>query len=261
MISNIDGDILVYSVGAACEGKRYHYKGETFESKSILNKVLKDDGVDDSCITEESIPESWESTRKSVVSYLEDILTHLDTEYQVHISGVGNFRYEAATILPYKGNRTNLSRPFHYDAIRQFLVDAYGARVSINKEADDAIGLAHDPEEDIIATLDKDLNCIPGLHYNWISKSCKYITEVEADRHFYCQVLTGDRTDNIPGLYGVGNKSKLLLDICEMTDSTKMHNFVVEEYKKRFGSYYKLFFEENCKLLWILQRRKPVYEI
>jgi len=127
-------------------------------------------------------------------------------------------------------------------------------------EADDLIGLSHNPEEDLICTLDKDLNCIPGLHYNWITGTCRYITEVEANRFFYSQVLIGDDTDNIPGLYGVGAKSKLVESVWGCEKEEDMLSLVAEEYRKRFGSYWKQFFLENCKLLWILQPRHSLWE-
>ena len=54
-----------------------------------------------------------------------------------------------------------------------------------------------------IATLDKDLDGVPGWHYVWKGKreGVFYVTETEADRFFYTQMLTGDATDNIPGLF------------------------------------------------------------
>jgi len=257
MIGHIDGDIIVYAVAGVCEGNKWVYKGETFDSKLLLNQVLKDDGVDDSCITHYKEPEPWEKCRDSIISYLEEIIEHLDCDYKVYLSGKGNFRYEKATIQPYKGNRVSLSKPFHYDSARQLLVDVYNAEVSSGIEADDLIGLSHDPEKDCIVTLDKDLNCIPGLHYNWKNKQCYWVKEVDADRSFYSQVLTGDSTDNILGLYGVGAKSAAVKQVSSQSSDREMFDTVRKEYQSRFGSYWKQFMSENCELLWILQKREP----
>lgn len=259
MINNIDMDIIVYSVGSACDGKIWRYKGTDYKSKKELNDVLKADGVDDTCCVCRNEPESWESTRDSVVSYTEGIISKYDCDFQGHISGKSNFRYDIATILPYKGNRVSVSKPFHYDAIRQFLVDAYDAKMSEGIEADDAIGLSHIVDEDIISTQDKDLNCIPGLHYNWVKDEEFYVSIVDANRNFFCQMLTGDSTDNILGLYGVGSKSKLLSDIKSLDKEEEMFELVKQQYVNRFGNHWGMFFKENANLLWIKQRREPVW--
>ena len=259
-IARIDCDICCYAVASACDGKRWIYKGEEFESKLLLNKILQQDKVDDSVVTVTKTPAVWKSVQESACSYLEKIISVLDMDYELYISGKSNFRYQVATILPYKGNR-GIEKPFHLDAIRQFYVDFYGAKVSIQKEADDLIGEEYSQEDgDVIVTLDKDLNCIPGEHFNWQKGEYRFISELEADQHFYTQVLTGDPTDNIPGLYGVGKDSKLVKTIQSMEDDREIFNFVAEQYKKRFGSYWKQFMQENCKLLWILQRREPKWE-
>lgn len=261
MKAHLDLDIVVYSVGAACEGTYYTYKGREYESKNDLNRILKADGVDDTAVIKSTRPEPWEKVRDSVNSYVEKILEAVGSDdYRGYISGKGNFRYDIATIKPYKGNRTSLSKPTHYDAIRQYLVDVYDATISVAMEADDLIGLSHDPEEDIICTLDKDLNCIPGLHYNWTTGSCNYINLMDANRYFYSQVLTGDDTDNIPGLFGVGAKSKMVDAVWCCGTEDQMMKIVTDEYEKRFGSYWKQFFLENCKLLWILQNRSPLWK-
>ena len=259
MKAHIDGDILVYAIAGSCEGTRWYYKGSEYESKSQLNIILKEDGVTDAAVTVTKVPEPWESCRTSVISYLEGILEYLDMDYQIYLSGKGNFRYDVATILPYKGNRKDLQKPFHYDNIRQFLVDVYDAKVSEGVEADDMIGLNHDPEEDLIASLDKDLKGIPGLHYDWVKNKCYWVTDGEADYNFYSQVLTGDSIDNILGLYGVGTKSKLLQNLSELRGAEEMFNFVKEQYQSRFGSYWRQFMFESCHLLWILQRRDATW--
>lgn len=253
---HIDFDIVTYRVGCACDNRHYIYKGIRWDSKTELNKQLKKDGVDAMSIPSQIDPEPWESVKDTLVKFIEErIIDRMKDDYVGYVSGKGNFRYREATILPYKGNRDPSARPHHYDAIRQFLVDVYGARVSQDMEADDAIGLAHNPDTDIIATVDKDLNCIPGVHYNWDTDQCTYISELEADRFFFKQMMTGDDTDNILGLYGVGPKSKLLDPIMEMTNPADMSTYVISEYTKRFGSHAPLFYLENSKLLWIKQKR------
>jgi len=260
-VAHIDGDIICYAVASACEGKKYRYKGAVFESKLQLNKILIQDGVDDSAIEVFSEPATWEDTRKSVVSYTEDVIEKVGIDYKVYLTGKANFRYQVATIQPYKGNRASLQKPFHLDTIRQYLVDSYDAHVSVGMEADDSIGLAHNVETDIVVSLDKDLNCIPGDHYNWKEERLYTVSEHDADASFYCQVITGDSTDNIPGIYGMGAKSKVLTNVRESETEEEMFELAAKEYKCRFGNYWQQFMLENCELLWILQQRELPWKI
>lgn len=62
-------------------------------------------------------------------------------------------------------------------------------------------------EKTVICTKDKDLDMISGLHYNWTKDKEPYeVSEQQALKAFYSQLLTGDRVDNIQGIKGIGNK-------------------------------------------------------
>lgn len=185
-----------------------------------------------------------------------------------------NFRIETATIVPYKGHRAQ-EKPYHWEKVRQHIIDAYGGSVQRGIEADDRLGIdqcgtaakylySDHPEpwiETIICSRDKDLNMIPGWHYQWECGKQKeklwFQDETEAIRCFYRQLLTGDSTDNILGLFGVGNSSTLVKKIDEFVDERDMLLHVYAQYKNRFGSYAWQFLIENAKLLWIL-REEPV---
>lgn len=258
----IDLDLVVYKVGAACDNWHYKYSGERYESHKELKLHLKrmfsgdeeriDQGLADA--ERERDPEDWEECRTSVVSFVGDLADEYD-EMQGYISGKGNFRYQIAEILPYKANRTDANRPFHYDAIRQLLVDLYDAEQSFGMEADDMLGLAQ-TEDTVIVSVDKDLDMVPGWHWNW-EKDKRYHVKPETGlRHFYKQMLTGDSTDNILGLYGVGKNSKLLKNMDAMSDIDEVHQYVRDQYYARFGGHYELFLRENAMLLWILQSDK-----
>lgn len=74
-------------------------------------------------------------------------------------------------------------------------------------EAEDAVSMIanHYAYIDVVvAHIDKDLLQIPGLHYNYNTLVSSHITEVEAAKYLFKQVITGDPTDDIPGLVGVG---------------------------------------------------------
>lgn len=137
------------------------------------------------------------------------------TSYNLYISGGTNFRTEYNA--DYKANRQDTVRPEWLEAVREHLVMIHAAKVQDNQEADDAMGICQCSNEDtIICSLDKDMLCIPGRHYSWeiqgtssLGKTWKkeeVFTEqtvIEAMRHFYMQLLLGDRADNIFGFDGL----------------------------------------------------------
>ena len=58
-----------------------------------------------------------------------------------------------------------------------------------------------------MATIDKDLDQIPGWHYDYMKKVHYAVSPEEANDWFWRQVLSGDPTDNIGGACGVGPQS------------------------------------------------------
>lgn len=198
----------------------------------------------------------WEITRSLVDERINYILSAVDaTTHELYLTGGGNFRIEAATILPYKGHRPS-TKPPHYQAIRQHLIDNWDAIVVSGIEADDAVGIRQ-TEDTIICSRDKDLNMIPGHHFSWACGNQKertwFTDETEAIRHFYKQLLTGDSTDNILGLYRVGEKSTAVKALLPMTEELDMFRHVFEEYSARFGAWALEAVLENATLLWILR--------
>jgi len=122
--------------------------------------------------------------------------------YQLYLSGSNNFRYK---IYPqYKANRADMKRPIHLQTIREHLVNEWGATVTDGIEADDAVGIAQctGAGDTVISHIDKDIDMIPGEHYNPTKKLFYTVSNEQAMRHFFWQILMGDRTDNIPGYDG-----------------------------------------------------------
>jgi len=135
------------------------------------------------------------------------------SSYELWLTGDNNFRYK---VYPeYKANRIGAYRPKWEKAVKEHLTRKWNANWSEGCEADDMCGIRSGQvmQEHIIAHLDKDLNMLPGNHYNWaISRLGKvireaktyYVTLEEANRFFWKQLLTGDTTDNIKGVPGIG---------------------------------------------------------
>lgn len=253
MVGLFDLDIAVYRVGSICDHPWWEYRGTRYTNKTELNLQLKEDGVDDTSVEHGIDPCSETVARNRAVSYIEEITECFD-DWRGFLSGKGNFRYKVATIQPYKGNRIKLEKPFHYDNIRQVLVDVYDCKLSSGQEADDDLGEAQG-EDTCICSIDKDLDCVPGDHYDFVNEKFYKVNEIEANRSFFKQMIIGDSTDNILGLYGVGKSSAYVKKIMKMDDTDEMFQLVKDMYDCRFGSYAPMFMKETAELLWIRQRR------
>ncbi len=195
----IDGDIIVYSVGFASEAAPV-----AFALHSV--KVMVQD-ILDSCGAKNGI---------------------------VYLTGDDNYRIQHAhPDFPYKGNRKDSKKPRHIGAIRDYMVEHMDAVVAEGEEADDLLGIGAVQHGHGIATLDKDLNGIEGYHYNWKKKEVYVVSPESADIFFYKQLLTGDATDNIPGLYkmvGVKATQKVIEPLYELETPEEMYAYVRDQY-------------------------------
>lgn len=125
------------------------------------------------------------------------------------LSGSDNFRNGIAKQAVYKGNRDPTLRPYHYDALRIHARKYWDTVVSRGCEADDLISImaeqaAAQHRDTIVVSIDKDLDQIPGQHYNPDKKVFYYQDRDSALLYLYQQALSGDSTDNIPGCYRCG---------------------------------------------------------
>jgi len=216
----IDGDIFAYRAAFSCE------------DDSLEDAV---DKVDD-----------------LLTKAVEDILWEPeDSDYKVFLTGKGNFRYDIAVTHAYKGNRKDVEKPRHLEGIRKHLIKQWSAVVSKGEEADDLIAIeaTKNLDDTVVVSVDKDMLQIPCTHYNPTRGSFKKVTEFEGLRFFYTQILTGDRADNIVGLYGVGPaKGSKILEDCESEAD------MYEECLRAYGGEEDRVIE-NARLLWL--RRYP----
>lgn len=194
-------------------------------------------------------------TLHSVKQTLESILDVFEPsdKTRVLLQGSGNYRNQVATIQPYKGNRDPSKRPQYFDEIREYLIEYKGAELVHGKETDDELATTQWANKDrstCIVTIDKDLDCVPGWHYNYVKQEMYYVDLATANKKFWLQVLTGDSTDNIQGIPKVGPKTaeKTLEGI---TDWSEMHNAVLKAYENKFGSDAFKHFHETATLIWI----------
>jgi hypothetical protein len=140
--------------------------------------------------------------------------------YTTYISGEHNFRDKIWLTKRYKGNRT-AERPKHLRAVSDNLLSSYNG-VLATGEADDAIVQEHykyaPNHRTIIVSNDKDLDQAAGWHYDWVKKELYFVSQKDADIFLFSQIISGDATDNVPGLPGFGPaKSRGILEGVEST--------------------------------------------
>jgi hypothetical protein len=209
-IANIDADLVAYRVAATCNSTE----------EGVLDiALLRCDKT------------------------MQDIIDATDaTQYRAFLTGKKNFR---KLINPeYKANRKDTVPPIYLKECRNYLIEHWNAEVTAIGEADDYLGL-HQSKDSILCSLDKDLDMIPGLHYNWVRGDIYEISEIEAIRHFYRQLLIGDRSDNIFGVVGVGKvKASKLLDHLETEQE------MLEVVKSLYEDNERLCMNMQCLWIW-----------
>jgi len=212
----------------------------------------------------------------------------------LYLSEGDNFRDRVATELPYKGNRWSVEkraedrqegkwiewldsteekykppiRPYWEKEIKEYLYENYDTVGVIGQEADDQLSIiqhqknkpleltCQETAKTIIVSIDKDLDMVLGWHQKLsaIEEPPYWVDQFTADKNFYGQLLTGDATDNIGGIKGIGPKKrdKILKD-CNSIDN--MYSTVIAAYKTAYpeDSIDKLIakIKERGTLLWI----------
>lgn len=175
MISIIDGDVLLYM--------------------SIWNSSTKEEA-------RQNFDELFVSINETVFA----------KDYVMALGGPNNFRVDLYS--EYKANRSKSksTRPEWFLDLKSDIAEEYdGCILTDNCEADDMVriwseeckkaGLAS-----IVVSVDKDLDCIIGLHMNPRKHTIYTIEKDFADWFYWKQIIMGDSTDNIPGIEGVGPK-------------------------------------------------------
>ena len=264
----VDADILLYQVGYATQHNVYHvwfggHQGDPqiFIDKRELNKLLKD---------EDYVLETYQhvqpllSAKITVDRILEAYKEKFETrDMQLYLTGKGNFREKIATILPYKGNRADSDKPYHYADIKEYLTKKHKAQVIEGQEADDALGIEqyrclNDNKLSVIVTIDKDLKMIQGYNYNPTKDELINITYHEGQQWFYKQLLMGDSVDNIPGIKGIGKvKAGKLID--GLGSNQQMYDTVYNVYKKHYEDPLKAITEVG-RLLWMRTQEGEMWE-
>lgn len=245
----IDGDVLVY---LACKSR---YKdGEVVKiwDKNKPKFTMGEDAL--------YLEDCWRNFQK-LVDEVKDATW--STDHVMAVKSAYNYRdliypiveVDEGVFVGYKACRmkspddTNTFVP----ELRDRAVEIGLAVRAVWREADDLVNMwacqANASGDDYtVITVDKDLDCIPGKHYNPKTKQHYVISPEEALRFQYAQLIAGDPVDDIPGIYRIGIKTALKL-LKDCTEEDEMQFVVASEYQSYFGDAWKSYLLSNGKLL------------
>lgn len=256
-INLIDGDVLCY---LACYER---YRGVHVDANDFGRyEAPMPTGLEDAAFMEKA----WENFQKELTALQE--LTFSE-HFLMSVKGPDNFR---DLMYPdYKKQRKpsssneNTIAPF-VQGVRDLAVLTGLAIPSTGRETDDWLRIWRNEtvaagDDCIISSIDKDLLIIPGVHYNIKKREFMEVSQVDAWRNLYEQLLKGDPTDNIPGLPGVGPvKAKNLLAACRTEE--EMQEVVCIEYFTMYGpDAFKDYLLSNGKMLYLQQDVSDYFQV
>jgi DNA polymerase-1 len=202
----------------------------------------------------DSLKEAKTKFRDILTSNLEDTFTK---DYALAFGGPNNFR----KILHPEYKMTNTrkkvtdNKPEWFEDLKHWAASMPSSHLCDGYEADDQLRVWAQEAESantqyVISSVDKDLDCIPGMHFNpRTSKLYKVDTEY-ADWFYWKQILMGDGVDNIPGIKGMGPKKAEALLVNSTKDNRK--GIVCKAYHQAYKEqgYENLVFNGRLIHLW-----------
>lgn len=211
-------------------------------------------------------------------------------DFRLVIGGKGNFRDQVGVTWPYKGNRGE--KPILTQDMKDYMIKRWPDKIIQENgiEADDVLGhfgwtsyqeakRLGDPKKApvVIGHLDKDIDMIPGWHYNYNTGEVYWMSETEGLKFFFKQMLYGDKqVDFVPGLnsmdkaiaerWGLRNTKSMgektaegIISQCEtVRDALEA---VVWCYKLCHPDTWQEYIQEQSDLLWMQREPNSRYMI
>jgi hypothetical protein len=275
-----DFDTFIYRCGFAAEHKVWYVEdpenadGRPFfqaDTKKELNEFIKKNPGASELVWMEHIVEPVENALSNFKNAVNNVLSKFPgaADYEGYLSDGPGFRAAVATTRVYKGNRDPEAKPRHYDSLRDYAQRKYDAEIVSRVEADDMCGiaLAGSSGSGCVVSNDKDLRQIPGWHYNWTKpdEPPTWVRPKDAVLKFYEQLISGDPTDNVVGIPGIGTVGalKALAGASSPEDCERRAwelykgNYPVPDGVERL-QFLKDRFLENGRLVRILRRQEEV---
>lgn len=202
----IDADSIIYIVA-------YHNAVD----KNITDLFQGTEEEIDFLILELYKTKDTQAVLDHIDGFVNDILNAVNATHYLGFLGNRNgsntFRHKLAITKPYKGQRSKSPHWIKYwkPIITEHLVSKWKFEEVSDIEADDACAIyTTHLSNSVLCSPDKDILQIPGEHYNYKKIEHTFISNEEALKRLFTQVIIGDTVDNIPGCPGVGEKSPFL---------------------------------------------------
>jgi len=253
MLALIDGDELCYG---ACESRWRNEKGQVVV---LLNKEEKEFTAEED---RRHLEKSWKNLQRLVQETCNKIFA---SDYLMAVKGPTNYRDDMYPA--YKQNRkkpaskTNNIVPL----LRKLAVREDLAIEATYREADDMLRiwatqatLAGD--DFVIVSQDKDLDCIPGKHFNMRKNVLREVSAHDALRFEYRQLLSGDPTDNIPGVPQIG-PIKAEAFLANTITEEEMQEIVVEQYLNAYGDEWRAYLLSNGKMTYLQKHANDFFTL
>lgn len=302
-----EADEICYRAAASCQHVCHVVKFKTGEVKDLgneftitnLRKFYKDQGLHEGLDYTVELYDTY-APENELIQNLNSMITMLwklgDREDAVKFN-IGqieqvefwlsptnresNFRFSVVRTAGPKGLGYKQGRgpkPHYLARAKEYLLDIHGAKEIEGFEADDAIAMRQ-TQHTILSSIDKDLNMIPGLHYNNYYDEVYFVpqglggTRLLGTRvktygllAFYQQLLTGDAIDNIPGCLNpdkLHHKKPPNFSPEYATEQLELLNDNERDYFEYVVEMYKLTYKENWKevlfeiadLIWICRTK------
>ena len=198
----IDADTIAFSACVVCE-----YEVEDLEAGTSIWEIDLDNAL---------------SHAQSKIQTILDRTGGKPENIELHFTGgKSSFRYDLlAKAFPdkpeshYKAKRTFKRSPVGLHSLKEKLMSLYNGAMHYDYEADDVVVMLKKLHGDkaILCAVDKDVTGnVPGTHWNYY-ESLKHgidmkwmdISPEQARYNQHIQAIMVDKSDNIPGLSGIG---------------------------------------------------------
>ena len=264
-----DADSALFTVEMAMENGGYLVGTQLFKNKKLAKEFCEKNGVDLSAIEQVKNEPEFDKIYYFVKKYLtkkaelafkaftKTTPSVKNAEVFFFLTGSINFRKQLTDT--YKANRINAPRPPYLKQLKEALVKDWQAILIDGLEADDVIAqykeeLDNKKEKSIILSIDKDLNTIPGNHFNVRKNDLYHLSHLNAEYNFFTQLLIGDPGDNVKGVGRVGPETAKKILAGKKTREERW-NAVKEVWKEKHPEEWKEKLSLCANLIFL--RRSP----
>jgi DNA polymerase-1 len=227
----IDGDILIWAIAFSADRHQ-------MDRLDIAERVVAD-------------VQDW--TRRAFCT--DFIVTTTESRSQ-------NFRRQ---FYPeYKKHRDEKEKPSEIEFVYEQFNEHYNVFSRPILEADDCMGLLATVgkiNNPVIVSIDKDMRTVPGWHFNPHKEDFPVYVDYEtAEYNFHMQWLIGDKSDNYPGIYRVGEKKAAKILGNNLYDYTAR---ALQAYKNAGMTYADALLNARCARiltsdLWDAETKQPI---